>query len=136
MKKLALIAAVLLVASAGVANAKGVSAAWNNCDGTGGVKFLTFDCTQGTGTFYEIFHSFQLDATYPGVIAAQAIVTFTFTNSPGVPAWWEMATNGCNDGSIAMSYLRPSGACTGVSNILCGTNLNACSGSGVGGMAA
>lgn len=139
MKKILLIAAALVVVGAGAAYAGGVQAAWNACDGTAGAaQFLTFDCTQGAGTEYDLYHTFTLDTSYPGVIAAQAIVTLTFsdaaTGTPiAVPGFWQMSTGGCNDGSVAMTYLRVAATCASGTGILCGNNLNFCSGSGVGG---
>jgi hypothetical protein len=131
MKKLTLIVAALLVASSGTAGAKGLQAGWTQCIGHGGYPMVTFDCTQGNNTVYEIYHTFILDTPIPGVIGVQGIVDFEFQTSPTVPPWWEMTTGGCNDGSIDMLYNKGSG-CPSASTLLCGTTAEPCSGSGIG----
>ena len=126
-----LLAVALLVAGAGVASAKGLFVAWNNCYGAiGGVKAIGFDCTEGEATVYQLFHSFLIDAAIPGVIAAQGVVDFNFPTDDAAPPWWELATGGCNDGSIGFDYLRGS-SCGGSSDLLCGATADICSGSGI-----
>lgn len=131
MKKLLLIAAVLLVGGVGVASAKGTSVAWNNCDAATtnpGSPFIMFDCTQNNGTIYSIFQNFQLDASLTGVIAAQGIVDMTMISDAAVPDWWQVF-GGCNDGSLGFAYVRGTN-CAGNSNTFCGTTLTPCSGAG------
>ena len=133
MRKLALIAATSLAMGVGSADAKGLISAWNECADAGGSKTLIFDCTQGHGTVYELYDSFVLDAAINGVIEGQGIVDFTFTGSATAPPWWELATTGCNDGSLILGYLRAS-TCAGSSNLYCGVTQAICIGSGVTGI--
>ena len=136
MKRLILIVCSL-VASVGVASAKQLDAAWNNCLGVGTFSTpITFDCANeqnsGHGVTYELFHTFTLDSAIPSVIAAQGIVNYIF-QSPGIPDWWVMTGGGCNDGSVDFNYLRGT-SCAGSSSLLCGTSAALCSGSGVAGI--
>ena len=129
----ALLASAVGAASVGVASAKGLFAAWNNCYNATpipGITAITFDCTQGEATVYQLFHNFTIDAAVPGVIAAQGIVDFNFPEDATSPPWWEMASGGCNDGSIGFDYLRGH-LCGGSSDLLCGTTADICSGSDI-----
>lgn len=134
MKKIMWIVFTFLVTSGAAARSAGLSTTWSLCAGNGGTNDVTFDCTPGNATVYELFSTFTLDDPVPGVVEARAVVDLIFPEASAVPPWWQFSSGGCNEGSLRFDYLRPRGICSSASALLCGSSPEACSGSGVTGI--
>ena len=93
MKKMILFLGVMLVASAGIASAAGVSLHWNACTSGGGVQSQSFACDDDFA-FFQAVGQFKMPATLNGVTGVEFGVDLA-TASPTLPPWWKFNVGEC-----------------------------------------
>src|SRR5262245_3243642 len=114
---------VLLGFSASAALAGGVSLAWNDCGGGGGVSYRGFACNTNVGT-NDLYVSFEPAVEIPDLNGSNPTIELRSGSNP-VPPWWQFK----NFGSCRLSSLS---AITGIP----GSCQDAWAGQGVSGVAA
>lgn len=133
MKKLlALCAGMMLIASAAMAQGA-LHMTWNACPNTAGAApSNTFSCDPlGGGEIYDLFGTFTLAASTPGVVAMDGIIDWLFPTSPDVPAFWQFQQGGCNETGLVLLDARPTVTAICASNnsiALCASGGGACDG--------
>jgi hypothetical protein len=131
MKKLLLICAAVM-AFAVPAHAQ-LFMAWNACDGTAGSSTanMDFDCTPGSGFAADLYGTFGLPASTPGVVAIDGIIDLAFQGQTDVPAFWHLETGGCNSSGIGYTFARGTATtfCATTNSVLfCGSTGSGCGG--------
>jgi hypothetical protein len=100
MKKMGLIAGVLLVLGASMASAGGINLSWNDC-GAAGTANATFACDVSTGIPFTAIASFIAPHPLPQFVGLASQVDVT-TDQATLPDWWAHGTGFCR-GSTGMS---------------------------------
>jgi hypothetical protein len=91
MKKIAILAGVLMVITAGAALAQsGINVAWTDCLGGGGTGDKTITCTNSATASNLLFVSFISPNAIPNVGAVDGLVDVQTTNTIGT--WWNPPT--------------------------------------------
>src|SRR5438552_18447811 len=100
MKKIGLIAGVLLVLGASMASAGGINLSWNDC-GAAGTANQTFACNVTTGAPFTAVASFIAPHPLPQFVGLASQVDVT-TDQATLPDWWAHGTGFCR-GTTGMS---------------------------------
>jgi outer membrane protein assembly factor BamE (lipoprotein component of BamABCDE complex) len=100
MKKMMLLCAALLAASATIASAAaGVNVRYNTCFADGGLANKTFACNTNAGTNAMVV-GFQLGADQFGVTGIEIVVDGA-TAGTALPDWWKLAAATCRSGALS-----------------------------------
>jgi len=90
------------LATATAASAAGLSLAWNNCAGDGGVQNIAFACDTNTGN-RGLVGSFVLDGDHPNVNNDELVVDL-LAASATLPDWWQLVTPGvCRQSALSIA---------------------------------
>jgi hypothetical protein len=102
MKKVATLAAALLVLAASSAFAQGgLNLYWNGCS-DGGVSTQTFACNSNSGFLQAAYATCVVPSDVPTFVGTSVVVDIT-VNDTALPAWWQMATGQCRAGALSIS---------------------------------
>ena len=93
MKRIALLAGLLLVLGATAASAAGVNLSWADC-GTTGTDNMTFACNSNTGIAGTAFGSFIPPANINQFVGVSVQMDVT-TDQATLPDWWGNSATGC-----------------------------------------
>src|SRR5207244_989602 len=100
VKKIALIAGVLLALGASIASAAGINLSWADCGLTGQLN-NTFACNVNTGANIA-FASFDPPANINEFLGIAAQIDVK-TDQATLPDWWAYATGFCRAGALVVS---------------------------------
>lgn len=128
MKKLlVLCAGMMLLASAAMAQVKGLQFAWGGCEnGLADTPVVQFSCDPLGGEAYSVYGTFNVDAPQTGIIAADGIVDFLYPNG-NIPPFWHFEGGACNEFGLTLTHIRPATICpTTNSIIVCGAGGAGC----------
>jgi hypothetical protein len=101
MKKVTLLAAMLLAVSAVAANAQGLNLNWNQCLGDGRVANKNSACTLNTGTNAAV-GSFVLGGDVLAATGIEVVLDLA-TSGAALPPWFSFQAGGCRQGSLTMN---------------------------------
>lgn len=106
MKKVMLLAGMLLAISAVAANAAGLSLRWNACSLDAGVANKTSACTSNLGNAGSLVASFNTDTDVFGATGIEVIIDLA-SSGAAWPAWWSVA---CRTPITLNSAISPAAA--------------------------
>ena len=92
MKRMLLISGAWLGLTASIASAGGISLAWDNCLGGGGVTNRIFTCNTNVGS-NDLYVSFDPTTDLSDVNGAEVVVDLQSASNP-LPAWWQLKNAG------------------------------------------
>jgi hypothetical protein len=99
---------------------------WWSCPGDrNSAPGVPFDCIGDGGTVYTLVGTFAVDHEITGALSMDADVTLAFPNTPAIPDFFQIGSNGCNPFAFRAFKGMPNG-CVDHVNAFCSGDTNQC----------